>query len=84
MGKTGWKHENGTNQSGSNSLPSGGRFSHGKFDNLLTDAFYWSSTHKGKRDSVSEAGCLILNYQLPMLTSLSKSYGLSVRCIKQF
>jgi uncharacterized protein (TIGR02145 family) len=83
MSRSGWKHENGMNESGFNSLPSGGRFYNAEFDNILTDAYYWSSTHYEKSESGSDAICFIINYHLPMLTAFPKSYGLSIRCIRE-
>ncbi len=80
MSKREWPEEyGGNNKSGFNSFPSGGRFYRGKFKSIGEGTCFWSSSQYNDLEST----CFMLNFYLPMLTSWSKSYGLSVRCIKK-
>lgn len=83
MSTTGWLHKSGTNETGFNGLPAGGRFLNGEFKYLGENAYFWTSTiEPHDYDDTERAYVFMLNTELPMITGYPKEYGLSVRCIK--
>lgn len=78
-----WLHKEGTNKTGLNGLPAGGRFLNGKYRNIGESAYFWTSTIEPHNyDGDERAFLFMLNLELPMITAYPKEYGLSVRCIK--
>jgi len=79
--KTDWKGDgNGNNISNFNGLPGGFRNAEGIFEFMGEYGKWWSSKSGDSRN----AWCLYLyhGYKMTLKDYLSKSYGLSVRCIK--
>lgn len=79
---SGWKfNNNGNNSSGFNAVPAG-ICDNGTFEYLLGDTYFWSTTesNEGLEGMIKERS---LSYAHEMLNNgaLSKSYGLSVRCV---
>ncbi|MEI7828819.1 MAG: fibrobacter succinogenes major paralogous domain-containing protein [Prolixibacteraceae bacterium] len=70
----------GTNEYGFNAIPSGYRFYNGSFQNVGYSGNYWSATEY----TPSKAWYLYLTYSNGKLSknSYDKTYGFSVRCIK--
>jgi uncharacterized protein (TIGR02145 family) len=79
---TGWLNEDGTNQSGFNSLPIGRRSSSGEFLNVMNSeiegAFYWSL----EQLDTDIAWFLFIQDHVTQSNTI-KYIGLSVRCIKE-
>jgi len=77
----GWKENgNGNNRCGFKALPGGYRYENGKFENLETKSYWWSST-----DLLTYVAFLrsISFFTADVYRSFStKRLGLSVRCIK--
>jgi uncharacterized protein (TIGR02145 family) len=69
-----------TNESGFTALPSGKRFKKGSFDNLGKWACFWSSTEVDSGNAISR----YLSYGDFIVYRFedSKSFGFSVRCVK--
>jgi len=78
--KEGWDFEyNGNNSSGFNSLPSG--IFTGLYSNLGSQAYWWTSTKDDKTSATTRyLSWIDINYVYRHIRD--KSYGLSVRCIK--
>ena len=77
----GWKKNgNGTNSSGFNALPGGGRYYAGSFYYIGSSGYWWSSSES----SSSHAWGRYLYYDYDQVTRSndSKTYGQSVRCLK--
>jgi uncharacterized protein (TIGR02145 family) len=70
-----------TNISGFTVLPAGGRDYSGSYDPLGFFAYFWASTVGGTTETPWSRN-LNYNYENVSRMSPSKSYGLSVRCIK--
>lgn len=71
----------GTNASGFTALLAGDRFDNGYFENLSSEAYFWSS----KQYDASGAGNLNLYYDDDIIylgLNDDKEYGFSVRCLK--
>ena len=80
----GWDIENGTNKTGFNALPAGGRFLD-KFEQKGETACFWGSDDsKIKYEGFERGGSLFLTEQwfLNDAVGFPKEYCLSVRCIK--
>ena len=74
----GWKKSgNGNNTSGFTGLPGGGRWTNGKFANVGTHSYFWSST----RDSANNAWLFGLYYYEIYRSGFSIENGYSVRCL---
>ncbi len=69
-----------TNETGYTALPGGGRVSGGTFDGLNVSSYLWSTTATNE----TNAWCRILNCTCSCVASFDdiKSYGFSVRCLK--
>jgi uncharacterized protein (TIGR02145 family) len=81
----GWSFENGTNKTGFNAQPAGGRFLE-KFEQKGESACFWGADDsKIKNDGFERGGSLFLTSQwfLNDASGYPKEYCLSVRCIKQ-
>lgn len=79
--KSAWSNSgNGTDQYGFTVLPTGGRFNAGTFNFLGYDANFWSSSESG----TSNAWVRDFGYDAADVTrdNFDKSYGFSLRCIK--
>jgi uncharacterized protein (TIGR02145 family) len=72
---------NGTNQSGFSGLPGGYRTNYASFENLGNLGYWWSSTEY-QPDSYSLASTLTFDIGGTYLYFHQKSFGFSVRCIK--
>ncbi len=70
---------NGTNESGFNGLPGGYRNSNGSFGGIKRDLSLWSSTDSF--NSLRTADMSWMESSL-IISSLSKGYGIYVRCLK--
>ena len=78
---SGWNNSgNGTDAFSFSALPAGNRFNSGSYDYEGSNALFWSSTEHNS----SNACYMSLNYNRDSayLYTYSKSYGLSVRCLK--
>ena len=68
-----------TNESGFSTLPGGYRVNDGSFNNINLNAFFWSATELDKNDAWHR----YLNYNDNVFVNyFNKSFGASVRCIK--
>ena len=77
-----WKYNTdggATNESGFTGLPGGWRTDDGQYDYQTKRAYWWTSSEKG-----SKAWCRYVSFSNAEAkrTSYQKSYGLSVRCVK--
>jgi uncharacterized protein (TIGR02145 family) len=81
-GTTHWQTPNtgASNSSGFTALPGGSRDPFGLFDNFGFHAYFWSSTEFN--GSLSRLLHLYYDYGGPPMHSFSKSFGFSVRCVK--
>jgi len=77
---TGWNQNTGTNAVGFSALPGGTRYSSGSFFNLGSYGYWWSSSEY----SGTSAWRRDLYYGSDQVSrrSYSKTYGFSVRCLK--
>jgi len=83
MSRKGWIYESGSNETGFNALPSGGRFFTDDFEVKGEYAYFWSSENdKIKYDNIDKAYLFVLMGIFSGISSYPKRYGLSVRCIK--
>lgn len=69
-----------TNESGFAALPGGYRFNYGTFLNEGYVAYFWTTTEIGNRSAFSR--CLLSSHNVVSRYNNSKSYGFSLRCIK--
>ena len=69
-----------TNSSGFTALPGGYRYFSGSFDYLTKNAFFWSSSKS--IGSYAWSPILYYNFESVSKGSSLKSYGFSVRCVK--
>jgi uncharacterized protein (TIGR02145 family) len=79
-----WNNSNGTNTSGFSATPGGYRYPLGTFDAFGLDASWWSST-PSIADTTIYAYTLSLYSTSPFTYlngNIHKSYGLSIRCVK--
>ena len=68
-----------TNESGFSTLPGGYRVNEGSFNNINLNAFFWSATELDRNDAWHR----YLNYNDNVFVNyFNKSFGASVRCIK--
>ena len=81
-GTTHWKRPNtmATNSSGFTARASGGRYEDGKFYDLASKGYWWSSTEGGE----ANAWCFELQYAIRSINRLGskKLSGWSVRCLR--
>jgi uncharacterized protein (TIGR02145 family) len=81
-GTTHWERPNtgATNESGFTAFPSGGRYEDGRFYDLGSKGYWWSSTEEGE----ASAWCFELQYALRSINRLGsrKLFGLSIRCLR--
>lgn len=83
---TGWENTSfksgkGNNQSGFSGLPGGIRLSKGEFVSVGSHGYWWSSS-TAKTDKYAWYSCLYSVAENVPFSFCEKSYGLSVRCIK--
>ena len=80
--KKGWYNGNGTNSSKFTALPGGYRSLDGDFDQKEIFGYWWSSTEKG----INQAQFISIGSRDGeiVIFSRDKSYGLSVRCVKDY
>lgn len=69
-----------TDESGFTALPGGYRFNYGTFLNEGFVAYFWTTTEIGSRSAFSR--CLLSSHNVVSRYNNSKSYGFSVRCVK--
>jgi uncharacterized protein (TIGR02145 family) len=81
-GTTHWKRPNtmATNSSGFTALSGGGRYEDGKFYDLGSKGYWWSSTEEGE----ANAWCFELQYAIRSINRLGsrKPAGWSIRCLR--
>jgi len=79
----GWDNNgNGTNESGFTALPGGCRNLSGNFSNIGSYGYWWSFNKDIALSAYSR--CLDYNSSKTLSSNHSKSYGLSVRCLRNF
>jgi uncharacterized protein (TIGR02145 family) len=78
--KSGWDSSNGTDDFGFSALPGGHRTSYGSFYDVGYDGFWWSASEY----DVDRAESKEMSYNANGAYNIIwvKSYGLSVRCVK--
>ena len=78
---TDWIWSTGTDEFGFSALPAGDRYADGTFfDNEGADAFFWSASERNGYSAYTM--CLNFEFDFVGLASYAKSYGYSVRCLK--
>ena len=78
---TDWIWSTGTDEFGFSALPAGDRYADGTFfDNEGADAFFWSASERNGYSAYTM--CLNFEFDFVGLASYGKSYGYSVRCVK--
>jgi uncharacterized protein (TIGR02145 family) len=77
-----WKYPNkeANNSSGFNGLPGGRRYGNGEFDNIGYGGFWWSSSEYDTSNAWYHY--LSCNYGDAFRNGFNKSYGFSVRCLR--
>ncbi len=73
-------NEGATNESGFTGLPSGCRYSDGRYINIYNIGYFWSSTESS--DSNARYQGLLYNTPAVLKNGVNKGYGLSIRCLK--
>jgi uncharacterized protein (TIGR02145 family) len=83
-GTTHWQtpNEGATNESGFTALPAGYRYNDGTFSNIGNFGYWWSSTEN--YTSSAWRRNVIYSYGIVYRIGSSKSYGFSVRCLRDF
>ena len=78
---TDWIWSTGTDEFGFSALPAGDRYADGTFfDNEGADAFFWSASENNGYSAYTM--CLNFEFDFVGLAYYGKSYGYSVRCLK--
>jgi len=81
-GTTHWLRPNtgATNETGFTALSSGGRYEDGRFYDLDSKGYWWSSTEEGE----ASAWCFQLQYAIRGINRVgsSKPFGMSIRCLR--
>jgi len=79
--KQGWAaYGNGTNSSGFSGLPGGDRYDYGAFFSIGSFGGWWSSTESSTSSAWFHS--LSYNYGFVFRDYFSKTYGFSVRCLR--
>jgi len=75
-----WTTNTGTNDFGFSALPGGYRGGDGSFSSITNNAFFFSATENGPSNAITRG--LFNNGDVVRYNSVSKSFGESVRCLR--
>ena len=76
-----WTTNTGTNDFGFSALPGGFRAGNGSFNNITNYAFFFSATENGPSNAITRS-LNFSNGDVVRYNSVSKSFGESVRCLR--